>query len=277
MGHGPARREASLPDLEDGPYPSSMILEGSPPGPGDWACDWNTARRLRLRVGDTVRAVASFPDREVPLTGLLAAIYGPSGMMRDSIVLPIDAGLESSEDIGGGSRWSDLFVSCSDPEALVREIETGPDADRLLAVRRLALHTEAKTRLAREVGPFLRHGAVWVTIGAFVSLALWQQSVRASRRIGEYAILTALGMRSRSLVALDALEQVLILVVSSLMGAASGLLVMREWTATFVPPEVIRASSIVLVVAVVVTTCVGALSVRWRLSRRNLTEALSVS
>jgi hypothetical protein len=268
-----AYRHAS--ELADGPYPDSLLLSGRAPAQGEWACDWSVARRFGLRVGDEVTTRAVLPGSSLALSGRLAGIYGPTGLLKDSIVLPATPDLVDAVAADQGVSWTDVFVHTADPHGLVEEIVSGTDAERLVAVARPSLGAEARTRLLREVGPFLRSAATWVAIAGFVALALWQQSTRLLRRRREHAILTALGMSRRRLVTLDALEQSARLGLASIVGLLGALILFQTAYGMYVPSGVVAGVVATIGITVAASIAIGALVVGRYLGRRSLATTLA--
>jgi hypothetical protein len=232
------------------------------------------ARRLDLRVGDVVTADVAMPDGAHRVRGTLSGIYGPTGLLKDTVTLPSDD-VAAALSANGMAPWTDAFLFCESPDALASEIARGPDADRLLAVPRNDLAQEARTRLFREVGPFLRSGATWVALAGFVGLVLWQQSARLRRRRSEYAVLSALGADRNTLMGLDSLEQALRLGLVIAIGTAGGLAVMRDLNGAYVPAETLVVTLAALIAVGVATVMVGAWSVSRNLTRRPLSDALA--
>ena len=270
-----AYREPS--DLADGPLPDGLLVSGRRPEPGEWACDWYAARLLGARVGDELTAAVAFPSGPVEMVGVLAGIYGPSGDAERCLALPLTPELElANEKVVGDVVCSDLFVRCDDPAALAADLSADPrTAEQLFAIARPDLASESRSRLHREVGPFLRSSASWVALAAFVALSLWQRGARHERRIRTYATFVALGMARRDLLALDVAEQSLVLGLVSMASMGLGTALLQDVGGGFAPPGALRGLGLLLAGAVALSVATGAAMLRRRLATLSVPDLLA--
>lgn len=262
-------------DLHPGPYPDSLLIKGERPSAGELACDWETATLFDLHVGDELLVTLLPLGDKVTVRGRLAGIYGPTAGLDKTIVVPYTSELRASLDEHDVGPYTDLFVTSSEREAVSSAVWDSFSDREVAVITRSDAQAESRSRLAEEVGPFLRNSATWVAMVGLVALALWQQSTRLARRRGEYAVLAALGMSRNGLIALDAAEQAARLTAAVILGTAGAIALTTGYNHMYVPRGALAGALGALGLAVVLTMLIGAWSVRRDMTRHPLADSLA--
>ena len=208
----------------DGHFPLPAPLAGARSLPGV-AIGAAMAERLRVRVGDKV--VVHAPG-EVGLGAFrVTGIFRTSALQFDRSVAFLR--LEDAQRLLAiPDRVTEVAVSLDDPDQLLdlqaftTAALAGSDPERALEV---LTWSEREPRLAAMLS--LMANTAWIVYGAvFLGMAFGIANallMMVYERIREFGMLRALGLRSRSLLALVLLESILMTVSGAILGLAVGI------------------------------------------------------
>jgi len=186
---------------------------------------------VRARVGDTIHAAAGYDPqlraftgrRSLAIVGQARFIYMAAG--ERAISVPLGT-LQEMEGPSRSDRVSIIMVrlqSGADVEATRRTIERDMPVASAISTATAIQQVEQRLSYFRQLAFIL--GTVSLAVGFLLVTTLVTVSV--NERIGEIAVLRAIGMRRGRIVAQVLIEGLAIMLVGSIAGLALGLLTAR--------------------------------------------------
>ncbi|HWC87836.1 MAG TPA: ABC transporter permease [Solirubrobacteraceae bacterium] len=206
-------------------YGRFAFVAGSPPtGPGQVAIDEATAERQGFRVGDPVRIVTAQPAQRFRITGIARlggaslggatfavfslptaeALYLETGRV-DQIAVRAQPGISAAQLVAE-------ITPLLSPELVARSAQSQAGAEAAGIADRLGILTDG----------LFAFGFIAVFLGAFAIFNTFSMTI--AERLGEFALLRALGATRAQVLASVLLEAAAIGLVASLVGLAGGLL-----------------------------------------------------
>ena len=207
------------------PFGRFAFVAGSPPtGPNQVAIDQATAQRQGFHLGDTVSIVTDEPAQRFRITGIARlgtaslggatfavfslptaqALYLETGRV-DQIAVTATKGTSAATLIG------EIGPALS-PELVVRSTQSQVDAEAAGIADRLGILTDG----------LLAFGFIAVFLGGFAIFNTFSMTI--AERMGEFALLRALGATRRQVLATVLLEAAAVGLGASLVGLLGGFL-----------------------------------------------------
>jgi FtsX-like permease family len=211
-------------------YPIGLLLEGEPVsalGDDGIALDRLLADSLVVAPGDEV--VMNFMDgdgQEFNVTRTVRSIYGSSGPLQSSI-----GGLAVPDVLhvlaNGGSRYSSVYQTASDPDALRTRLASSFGND-LQYFMRADMLNEARAR-ANQVAEPVRE-LLLVALASLILVVVLIRDLNATMglRSRQAAVLIALGVTPTRIARALALEQFGVIAAALAIGAVIGLILFGQ-------------------------------------------------
>jgi hypothetical protein len=274
-----ALNPAGSSDFEATWAPRALVVRGAMSGPDAVGIDWVTARRVGVRVGDTlvITQVYADPDGRVRAqdTGArVTAVLATTAELR-GVVMRSSPQLQQALERSVGVVATDAFFRSSDPEGLVRSFRVLPGAANWSVTTRGAY--QRSSQAAAQNAGARAYGSAGLLVAATMLFAfvLRELIVRMTRRRSSLAVLFSLGQKASGLLGAHLLEQTAIVVVVSWIGYSLGIELLVTQVGLF-PPEATRATLLTSWLGCVALLGAASLMlVRRRLTERSLVATAS--
>ena len=215
---------------EEGDLSDITLVDGqAPQRDGEVAVDTQTAAKADLQVGDTVRLVTPGPALRPTVVGLMR--YGSSGNLAGATMTAFDPATARSLLLGDRPGYTAVSVkgtglSPDELAARVRSTITGADLKVSTGAQlRSAAQQTVTDSLAFISALLLVFAGIALLVGSFLVFNTF--SVLVAQRTRDLAMLRALGVTRRQLMASVLGEAFLVGLVGGTFGLALGLLLAR--------------------------------------------------
>jgi putative ABC transport system permease protein len=206
-------------------YGRFTFVDGSPPtGPGEVAIDEATAQRQGFHVGESIGIVTDQPLQRFRITGIArlgTASLGSATFAVFSLAtaqaLYLETGRVDEIAVIGtkGTTTSELITAITpylSPELVVRSAQSQANAEAAGIADRLGVLTDG----------LFAFGFIAVFLGGFAIFNTFSMTI--AERMGEFALLRALGATRRQILGTVLSEAAAIGIVASLVGLLGGFL-----------------------------------------------------
>ncbi|KAF0209464.1 MAG: hypothetical protein Q8S43_03505 [Actinomycetota bacterium] len=257
----------------------ALVLRGSMSGSDACALDIVSAKRLKVRIGDTIEFSQLVTANDgAPLTlhgaGVVRAIYGTNADVRGLI-----APLPTAQRAGAGGAdvaYTDIFFySANSDETLARLSSITSNPEWTIQSRSQAVAI-AERRAVAASGPQFRTTALIAGLLIYAVYVLREQFVRIGRRRRAVAIMFSMGSSIRSIIGLMIAEQIAICVATGIAGLLIGKLLIESTLGMYIPAEATTTFVLWLVGLNVAALCILAAQLAVTFKRFPVARLLSL-